>query len=66
MKNLKALMIHILASKSFDVFFNELEISLVSFDRIAEIILINSFFVVSQKRPNGFNARCALKILRCK
>jgi hypothetical protein len=66
MKNLKALMVHVLTSKSFNIFFNELEISLVGFDRITEIILVNNFFVVSQEGSNGFDARCALKILRSK
>lgn len=61
---LEAFVIHILISESLDVFFDELEISLVCLDRVAQVILINSFSVVSQERANGLDARGTLQILR--
>lgn len=62
-QNLEALMVHILGSESLNILLDELKVSLVGLDGIAQIILINSFFVVSEEGANGLDARCALQVL---
>jgi len=49
MENLEAFMVHVLLSKSLNIFLDEDEISLICLDWIAEIVLINSLLVVSQE-----------------
>jgi hypothetical protein len=49
MKNLEALMIHVLSSKSLDIFLDELEIGLVGLDWVREIIFIDVFLVVTKE-----------------
>ena len=48
-EDLKALMLNVLFSISFNVFPEKFKRGLVSLDRIAQIIIVNLFFVVSQK-----------------
>jgi hypothetical protein len=64
MKNLKAFMIHILISEPLDIFFNEFKISLVCFDWITKIVLINLFSLVSEESSNSLDATCRLEVLR--
>lgn len=47
MKDLEALVIHILLSEPLNVFLDELEISLISLDWVAQIILIDCLLMVS-------------------
>jgi hypothetical protein len=63
MQHLEALVVHLLVSEPLDVLPNEIEISLVRLDWIAEIILINLLLVISEERTNSFDARSALQIL---
>ena len=65
-KNLEAFVIHILLSESLDILLDELKISLVGFDWVAEIILIDGLLMVSQEGADSFDARGTLKILRAK
>ncbi len=53
-------MIHLLLSKSFNVFSDEVEISLIGLDWVAKIILIDVLFVVSQEGSDSFDARGGL------
>ena len=64
MKNLEALMVHVLSSEPLDILLDELEISLIGFDWVAEIILVDVLFVVSQEGSDGLDARRRLQILR--
>lgn len=57
MENLKAFVIHVLFSESIDVLLNELEISLICLDWVAEVILVDGLFVISQEGSNCFDAR---------
>lgn len=65
MKNLKAFMIHVLSSESFNVFLNEFKVSLVSLDWIWQVILNNCLLLISKEWSNSFDAWCTLKILWC-
>lgn len=56
-------MIHVLFSESLDIFFNKKEISLVSFNWVAEIIFVDIFLVISQEWTDCLDARCWLQIL---
>jgi hypothetical protein len=47
MEHLEALVVHLLLSESLNVFLDELEISLVSLDWVAQVILINLFLMIS-------------------
>ena len=49
MKHLETLVVHLLFSESLNVFLDEYEISLVSLNWIAQVILINLFLMVSQE-----------------
>jgi len=49
-------MFDILFSVSLNIIFQEIESSLISQNRIVQIIIINWFFVISQKRANCFDA----------
>ena len=40
-------MVHVLLSESLDVLFDKNEVSLVSLDRVAEIIFVDVLFVIS-------------------
>lgn len=66
MKNLEAFVIHVLLSESLDILLDELKISLVGLDWVAEIILVDGLLVISQEGTNGLDARSTLKILRAK
>ena len=56
MKDLEALVVHVLESESLNVLFNEFEVSLIRLNGIAQIVLVDRFFVISQERTNCFNA----------
>jgi hypothetical protein len=47
MKDLETFVVHLLLSESLNVFFNENEISLVSLNRVAQVVLIDLFLMVS-------------------
>lgn len=63
MKNLEALVVHLLLSESFDIFSDEGEISLVGLDWVAQVILVDLFLVVSEERADGLDAGRALQVL---
>jgi len=56
MKNLEALMVHVLISESLNIFLDELKISLIGFNWIAQVIFINLLSLVSQEGTNSLNA----------
>lgn len=49
MKDLEALVVHVLGSESFDILLDELEAGLVGLDWVGQVILNNCFLVVSQE-----------------
>lgn len=65
-KNLEAFVVHVLLSESLNILLDELKISLIGFDWVAEIILIDGFLMVSQEGTDCLDARGTLEILRAK
>ena len=63
MKNLEALVVHVLVSESLDVLLDECEISLIGLDGVAQVIFVNGLPVVSKEGSNGLDAGGTLKIL---
>lgn len=49
MKDLEALVVHVLGSESFDIFLDELETGLIGLDWVGQVILKNCLLVVSQE-----------------
>jgi len=62
-EDLEALVVHLLTPESEDVFLDKLEVSLVSLDGVAQVVLKNLFLVVPKVRSDGSDARGTLKIL---
>ena len=62
-QDLEALVIHILLPESLDILFDELEVSLVGFDGVRKIVLIDSLASVSQEAANSLDASRALQVL---
>lgn len=65
MKNLEALVIHILLSESFDILLDELKVSLVGLDGVAQVVLVDRLLVVTQEATDSLDARGRLEVLRC-
>jgi len=61
-QDLEALVANLLLSVSLNVILEELVGGLVSLDRVAQIILIDSL-ILSQERSDGFDARGTLQVL---
>jgi hypothetical protein len=55
MQNLETLMFNILFSVSLNIILQEIKSSLISKNWIVQIIVINWFFVISQKGANCFD-----------
>jgi len=62
-KNLEAFMIHFLVSEPLDILTDEVEIGLIGFNWITQIIFIDLLLWVSQERSNSFDARSTLQVL---
>jgi len=56
-------MIHFLVSEPLDILTDEVEIGLIGFNWVTQIIFIDLLLWVSQERPNCFNARSTLQVL---
>jgi len=63
---LEALMVHLLIPKPGDIVLYEIEVSLVSLDGVAQVILIDLLLVVTEEGTDRFYARSTLEILACK
>ena len=53
----EALILDTLGAVLLDVFLEELEVSLVSVDWVAEIVSVDWLLLVTNERANGFDAR---------
>ena len=56
-------MIHFLVSEPLDILTDKVEIGLIGFNWVTQIIFIDLLLWVSQERPNSFNARSTLQVL---
>jgi len=65
-KNLEALMVHVLSSESLDIVNHEFEVGLICLARVAQVVLGDFFGTVSQECADGLDARGTLKVLRAK
>jgi hypothetical protein len=63
MEYLEALVVHLLASESLNVFSDEFKISLVGFNGIAQVVFNDLFLIVSKVGTYSSNAGSALQIL---
>ena len=60
----EALVLDTLSPVLLDVFTDEFEVSLISGDRVGQVVLINLLLGVSNKGSNGLDARLGLEVLR--
>jgi len=63
MEHLEALVLDVLSPVSFNVLTQEFECGLIGLDWVAQIVIVDHFLMVTQKGPNGLNARSALQVL---
>jgi len=56
MQNLETFMFDILFSVSLNIILQEIKSSLVSTNRVVQVIIIDMFFVISQKGANRLDA----------
>ena len=56
MKHSEALVLDALSAVLLNVFFQELEVSLIGVNRVAQIISVDFFLLVANKRANGLDA----------
>jgi len=55
-QNLETLVFNVLFSVSLNIIFQEIKRGLISKNRIVQVIIIDRFFMISQKGANCFDA----------